>query len=391
MRGGLALLVPGMRLHFVRATPFAALFASLVAVPSCAATGDTPTTQREDDQKVKPSGLYGRGTVTLEIAASQPTTFTTGGRTYAYAFAFNGVEIEPGKPTLVPAGTGSWHQSCLEIRLTSNGGRISSAYECIWQLPAGGEVTVQLGTAKLWWANHPEARSDVFVAVDVGTTTLERRWEGQRYPMYSTGGSYDLLSTNDVPLFLVPGDYAVARANPSMPERSFTVAALRQTDVEVDLRGQLGSLQFTYEAPEFPDAASGATLRCWDRLRQKSWTRSFEGRPGSSTIMVDGEGADCEVSFVHDRVTERVRVARGGTAEIAVRRLEVDDVFLRDENRTVPGVFDVRRRDATGWGPMLLGATPTRRGLDLPRGHYEVWVTHETARGAAQRRYELDL
>ena len=39
--------------------------------------------------------------------------------------------------------------------------RVTTMAECPWQLPSAQALTIDLGTAKVWWSGYPSLRRDV--------------------------------------------------------------------------------------------------------------------------------------------------------------------------------------------------------------------------------------
>ncbi len=344
---------------------------------ACAADADDSSTgTQEADQKVRPSGPNGRGTVTVNIPSWVQPTFTKDGKSYRYTFSFNGTQLEPGKPTLVVPTTTEGNWGCLEINL-SGANAITKQRECIWQLPSGGTLTIDLGVAKVWWSGFPRVHVD-FAVDEPGTPFVARTWQDKWY--FAQAGH---VGTNDLPLLLVPGDYVYGVQNRVFREKPFKVVAGQQTDMNADYNEFLSHAKLTYEAAEYPDAISGTPLRCANGRGEKRMSAAGN-RWTHYQVMLDRPSVDCELLFANGRLAVPFKLdGAGQTTTMALGRIDVDDVMLADEgNRTVAGTWNVRRKEGDQWGAWLLAKeAPTKRGIDLPTGTYEVAVTYASAVG----------
>ena len=154
----------------------------LVALVACSSPpSDDGAEGSESDLTVTPSGTNGSTTmtVTVNIPPPIPQTFTLDGSRYSYEITFQGVKLQAGKPKVVPVGNGQ--AQCLTANLLKNGYAISTGFKaCDWHTPGRGSLTIDLGTAKLWWTGYPELRTDVASLDDsVPTITRPGSREGQ--------------------------------------------------------------------------------------------------------------------------------------------------------------------------------------------------------------------
>lgn len=333
---------------------------------------------------MKPRGTLGLATVTVNVPPSFAMSATTGGTTYGYELSFNGTSVEPGKPTRVAPTTTPGNWGCLRIRLSSKAGSTVQE-ECLWQLAPGSALTIQLGTAKLWWAGYPRVHAD-FPLGEPGRNRIARTWQDETYPLRDAG-----LVANDIPILLVPGSYVYGVENGAFPSKPFEVQAGRQTDVNVDYDAQLARLRLDFEAAELPDVPRREwanvdwkpSLRCTDAAGSaKTFPIEVRGASRELQVLLDRPSVACELSFSFpSKLSVPVTLAGGQLTSKALGRIDVDDVVLTDEgNRVVPGTWNVRRREGGNWGVWLLGpeGAPTSRGLHVPSGSYEVAVTYRS-------------
>jgi hypothetical protein len=367
------------------------LVACLVALAAsaCAAPdADEATGAEESEQRVKPQGALGLATVTVNVPPSFAMSATIGGATYGYELSFNGTSVEPGKPTRVAPTTTPGNWGCLRIRLSSKAGSTVQE-ECIFQLAPNKALTIQLGTAKLWWAGYPRVHAD-FLLGEPGRNRIARTWQDKTYPLRDAG-----LVANDLPILLVPGSYVYGVENAAFPLKPFTVQAGRQTDVNVDYNALLARLRLDVEAAELPDVSPISmwmnvdfkpSLRCADAAGStKTFPIATRSASRELQVLLDRPSTTCDLSFAFaSPFSVPVTLAGGQLTAQAIGRIDVDDVTLTDEgNRVVPGTWNIRRREGANWGPMLLGpdGAPTSRGVHVPSGKYEVVVTYRTASG----------
>lgn len=364
---------------------------TLPALAACRApTGGSESAETsEAEWTVHPTGTNDAATVTINLPPGITERLYLGERHARYRFEINGKGMKAGTPTQVAPSA----NACLQIKIFDDPGMglLGDTTECGWKLTAGGSLSIDLGAVQITGTRRSERRADVFTLNPQGNVAMTRRSEAGRVPVYSQSLS------DGGPLLLVPGAYEVSAQNAHYPAKPFTVAPLQQVDIDAD-NGDLSTLKLHFNAEDgwqnYPLANGMAQqLRCTNADGHVV-TSHFSAWWREQLVLLDADTATCELVLLGGGLSTPVTLSRGQTTTVEFHRVNVDHVTLTDEgNRQVKGWYHVQRKDGDVWSAVLLpgGSVATGTGLDLPKGHYGIYVQYQAIAAVKDRWYEFDL
>jgi hypothetical protein len=359
-------------------------FLGVVVLAGCSTASET-TESQEAQWVIRPNGTADRATITLKL----PSGFAAGLR---WTFYFGDKPLEPGVPLLVSTTPREFsaRSSSLGVQVLAKDVQARVGFDTELTF---GTLDVRTPNLKFYPTDYyeydtradieqsPPSRAHLTLSADASTT------------VYGADATKDWPAPNEaLPFPVGAGKVRIAKGD----------AATFETEVPFNVKlGQATAIDavvstepvFTVKVhqddartmPSVPGAAP-ASAGLFRIACPNGKVFSEIDPDGSKEVRIyTRTTAQCQVWIGSDYETLTVAPG-GGTADVALHRIEVDDITLTDEtpSRTVHGTFGVNKILADGSTRAVWygGDTfPTHRGVVVLSGKYRVGVRYQNAAG----------